>query len=231
VIPYEDSLLDVVQEEIASCHSIDTPGGPRYYEAAYRAEERFYWFPVLDWIRHFKSVKRVVDIGVAYGTLLLYTIKYHQPEYALAVDALNAFSPTLLKRYDIQYLNQDIERSAFESCEQCDLVIFTETLEHLNFNPIPTLTKLRRMLSQDGHLILTTPDAVEWGRVTKYYPSLDAIPPYTGQNAEWIDGHVWQYTREEVESLMPGAGLEVVKFAYARGVNGRHLCFLLRRSN
>ncbi len=231
VIPYEDSLLDVVQEEIASCHAIDTPGGPRYYETAYRAEERFYWFPVLDWIRHFKSVKRVVDIGVAYGTLLLYTIKYHQPEYALAVDALNAFSPTLLKRYDIQYLNQDIERSVFESCEQCDLVIFTETLEHLNFNPIPTLTKLRRMLSQDGHLILTTPDAVEWGRVTKYYPSLDAIPPYTGQNAEWIDGHVWQYTREEVESLMPGAGLEVVKFAYARGVNGRHLCFLLRRSN
>jgi len=65
----------------------------------------------------------------------------------------------------------------------------------------------------------------------KYYPSLDAIPPYTGQSAEWIDGHVWQYTREEVESLMPGAGLEVVKFAYARGVNGRHLCFLLRRSN
>ncbi|HKU51896.1 MAG TPA: hypothetical protein VJQ25_05480, partial [Nitrospira sp.] len=98
-------------------------------------------------------------------------------------------------------------------------------------NPIPTLTKLRHMLTQDGYLILTTPDAVEWGRVTKYYPSLDEIPPYAGQEVEWIDGHVWQYTREEVESIMAEVGFDVITFAYARGVNGRHLCFLLRPSS
>jgi hypothetical protein len=66
--------------------------------------------------------------------------------------------------------------------------------------------------------------------VTKYYPSIDAIPEYTGQDVEWIDGHVWQYTREEVEALVENAGFTVVKFAYARGMNGRHLCFLLRPS-
>jgi len=229
-IPYQDDVLDAVQEEIAACYLLDKPGGHGYYETAYRAEERFYWFPVLDWIRNFKSVKRVVDIGVAYGTLLLYVIKCHKPDYALAVDAIGDISPTLLKRYNIQYLNRDIERSALDSCGKFDLIIFTETLEHLNFNAAPTLNKLRRMLTQDGYLILTTPDALEWGRVTKYYPSIDAIPEYTGQDVEWIDGHVWQYTREEVEALVENAGFTVVKFAYARGMNGRHLCFLLRPS-
>jgi 2-polyprenyl-3-methyl-5-hydroxy-6-metoxy-1,4-benzoquinol methylase len=127
-------------------------------------------------------------------------------------------------------MNCDIERSTLEGIGTYDLLIFTETLEHLNFHPVQTLSKLRQMLSLNGQIILTTPDAVEWGRVTTYYPSLDAIPHYTGQVVEWIDGHIWQYTREEVEMVIRAAGLEVVKFAYARGGSGRHLCFLLRNS-
>lgn len=230
MIPSEDELLDAVQTEIVSCYHIDKPNEEGYYERAYRAEERFYWFPVLEWIQNLESLKRVADIGVAYGTLLLYAIKCHNPDYALAVDAIGDISPTLIKRYNIHWLNRDIERSALEGFEQFNLVIFTETLEHLNFNPVQTLKKLRQMLSPDGHLIITTPDAVEWGRVTTYYQSLDAIPWYTGQDVEWIDGHVWQYTREEVESIIAEAGMDVVKFAYAPGVNGRHLCFLLRPS-
>ena len=230
-IPYEDALLDAVRTEIVSCYRADKPKQKGYYEGVYSKEERLYWFPVLDWIRGLSSLRRVADIGAAYGTLLLYAIKCHHPDYSLAIDAIGLMSPHFIGRYDITYLNRDIERSAVDDIGTYDLVLFTETLEHLNFHPVQTLSKLRKMLSSNGQIILTTPDAVEWGRVTTYYPSLDAIPRYTGQVVEWIDGHVWQYTREEAESVIRAAGLEVVKFAYARGVGGRHLCFLLRPSS
>lgn len=229
-ISYEDPLLDAVQTEIVSCYRADKPNLMGYYERVYGKEEKLYWFPVLDWIRGLSSLKRVADIGAAYGTLLLYAIKCHRPEHSLAIDAIGIMSPHLIERYNITYLNRDIERSAVEGIGTYDLLIFTETLEHLNFHPVQTLSKLRQMLSPNGKIILTTPDAVEWGRVTTYYPSLDAIPRYTGQMVEWIDGHVWQYTREEVEMVIRAAGLEVARFAYARGVSGRHLCFLLRHS-
>jgi teichuronic acid biosynthesis glycosyltransferase TuaH len=227
-IPAEDKLLDEVQSDIVSCHRSEKPKLEGYYERIYSKEERLYWFPVLHWIRSLSSVKRVADIGAAYGTLLLYAIKCHHPDDSLAIDAIGLMSPVLVARYNITYLNRDIERSTLEGVGKYDLLIFTETLEHLNFDPVQTLSKLREMLSPNGHIILTTPDAVEWGRVTTYYPRLDAIPQYTGQASEWIDGHVWQYTRKEVEIVIRAAGLEVENFAYAPGVTARHLCFLLR---
>jgi SAM-dependent methyltransferase len=230
-IPYEDQLLDAVQAEIVFCYRADRPNVEGYYERVYSKEERLYWFPVLDWIRDRSSVKRVADIGAAYGTLLLYAIKCHFPDHSLAIDAIGIMSPHLIGRYNITYLNRDIERSAVDDIGTYDLILFTETLEHLNFHPVPTLCKLRQMLSGNGQIILTTPDALEWGQITTYYPSLDAIPRYTGQVVEWIDGHIWQYTREEVEMVVRAAGLEVAKFAYARGVSGGHLCFLLRVSS
>ena len=229
-ISYEDSLLDSVQKEIISCYRHDKPDLEGNYERLYSKEERLYWFPVLGWLRNLSKVKRVADIGAAYGTLLLYAIKCHDPAYCLAMDAIGIMSPQLIGRYNISFVKRDIERSAVDDIGTFDVLLFTETLEHLNFHPVQTLCKLRKMLSANGHIILTTPDAVEWGRVTQYYESLDAIPPFSGQRVEWIDGHVWQYTRKEVETVVQAAGLEVAKFAYARGVNGRHLCFLLRPS-
>lgn len=227
---FPDKLLDHVQEEIVSCYRLDAPQRHGYYEKYYRPEERFYWFPILNWIQNLASVERVADIGAAYGTLLLYTIKCHKPTYVLAVDALKDLSPNLIDRYNIHHLNMDIERSNLDGLGQFDLLLFTETIEHLNFHPMLILKRLRRMLSRDGVMILTTPDAAQWGRVTKYYPSLSAIPLYSGQAAEWIDDHIWQYTREEVEKIILDAGFNIVKFAYAPGVKGRHLCFLLSSS-
>jgi predicted SAM-dependent methyltransferase len=45
----------------------------------------------------------------------------------------------------------------------------TEVLEHLNFHPVPTLKKVYNLLSENGALYLSTPDAYEWGKVNKYY--------------------------------------------------------------
>jgi glycosyltransferase involved in cell wall biosynthesis len=47
------------------------------YERCYRREERYYWYPVLNWIDRLDSVNRIIDVGGAYGTLLLYAKRRH----------------------------------------------------------------------------------------------------------------------------------------------------------
>ena len=83
-------------------------------------------------------------------------------------------------------------------------------------------------MSKKWRLIVTMPDAQEWGRVKKYYSQLNQIPVYSGQDSLWIDGHIWQYTKDEIETVFRQADLEVEKFDYSPGVAGRHLCYLLK---
>jgi teichuronic acid biosynthesis glycosyltransferase TuaH len=227
---YSSARLDEVQATIAAYYHEDDPSTVPLYERGYRAQERFYWFPVLRWIDGLRDVKSVADVGGAYGTLLLYAKRTLGVTKTLLVDAVRYASPSMLRAENVDYILRDFERKDVSDLGQFDLVLFTETIEHLNFHPLSTLLKLRACVAPGGHVIVTTPDAEEWGRVTSYYPALDAIPPYTGQDALWVDGHVWQYTKAELDALLDDAGFEMIAFAFARGVMGRHLCYLLRAS-
>ena len=51
-----------------------------------------------------------------------------------------------------------------------DCVLFLEIMEHV-FNPYTMLREFARVLRPTGSLILTTPNAWEWWRVTKYWLS------------------------------------------------------------
>lgn len=77
---------------------------------------------------------------------------------------------------------------------------------------------------------LSTPDASQWGRVTKYYRSLDEIP-YPKEEVPIIDDHVWQYSRDELLSILDEAGFRVERFEYAPGVVGRHFNVEATRKN
>jgi len=53
---------------------------------------------------------------------------------------------------------------------------------------------------------LSTPDAgSNGGRTTKYYSSLADLPAPTSTST-WIDDHVWQFTHDEVQDVLIGAG-------------------------
>ncbi|MBE0598083.1 MAG: methyltransferase domain-containing protein [Desulfuromonadales bacterium] len=225
---FSSPLLESVQDQIVSCYRADsTTIG--YYEQSYRPEERFFWSPVLRWIDQLSSIDSVMDIGTAYGTLLLYTIKRHNPRLRIALDLDSHLTPSYLSRYNVADLRIDIEKNKIPPhLHPVDLIIFTEVIEHLNYHPLPTLKRIRELLKPGGHLILTTPDAEEWGPNIKYYPSVDQIPPYFDQVAEWIDDHIWHYSYGEIEALIVEAGFEIVRFEFSKGIVGRHLCLLLR---
>jgi SAM-dependent methyltransferase len=226
---YGSALLAAAQDDIEK-GMLQEFGADNHYTKAYREQEALYWYPALDWIDKLPAVRHVVDVGSAYGTLLLYAGKQHKTSRLVAVDPCNYMSKILIESHGIQKINADFERQDVDCGGRFDLVLFTEVLEHLNFYPASTLEKLHALLSDDGHLILTTPDAKEWGRVFDHYPALEAIPPFSGQTSTWFDGHVWQYTHEEVVHLIEAAGFKIVDWAYSKGVAARHLCYLLKRS-
>jgi SAM-dependent methyltransferase len=224
--PAEFSIR-TVQKIISECYAEDGKTD-NYYDTAYKFQEMYYWMPVPGWISRLKNIKSVIDIGSAYGTLLLYAGLVHEVKSMVAIDPVEYMSPSLKNRYGIHSYPLDIDKESISQLGKFDLVVFTEVIEHLNYHPLPALMKIKELMHSDSHLVLSTPDADEWGRVTEYYRTVDEIPYFSGQQQERIDSHIYQYTRDEIESLFRAAGLRIEKFSYSPGVNKQHLCYLLR---
>jgi SAM-dependent methyltransferase len=214
--PWHGDLLRC-QERLAQCAPHPN------YAAAYRHEEFLYWARVPGWIEALKPARgaRVLDVGAAYGTLSLFMRVRYGCEVS-CMDFLDIFfSPQLRDEFGIQHRVSNVELDPLPFEGPFDLILLTEVLEHFNFNPVPTLRKLRSALAPGGRVFLTTPDAAEWGRVTAYYPDFAAIPqPAPGLPV--IDDHVWQYDRAELEQVVREAGFRILNLAYAPGTLGRH---------
>ena len=200
-----------------------------HYAPLYRLDEQGYWLHVPRWLcddygpRADRGEKlKCLDVGCAYGTLLLYAAKmFHCEPYA--VDFVRYLDPTLVEDYGIHYQINNIEREPFPWDVQFDAIVITEVLEHFNFNALPTLKKLRALLAPGGRLYLSTPDASQWGRQTKYYSCYAKLPmPSADPAFPVIDDHVWQFNEAELRELVGAAGFRVVRFDYAPGSGRRH---------
>ena len=222
--------LATVQKIIIDGHQEDGLN-KYYYKDSYSLEEELYWQPVPDWIKAIPNINSAIDIGAAYGTLLVFTALNQQCKILHAVDPVGYMSESIKNKFDIYLHSTDFEKNIVDTKQKFDLILFTEVIEHLNYAPVPTLLKIKNLMQKNGRLIVTTPDSAEWGQVTKYYAQLTDIPAYSGQNKPWIDGHIWQYTKNEIESVFKAAGLQVEKFAYAPGAKYRHLCYQLKIEN
>ena len=218
-------------QEIISRSYTDDGQTNNYYDEAYKFQEVYYWLPVPFWISQLENITSIIDIGSAYGTLLLYSGLNHKVNSMVAIDPIEYMSPSLKKRYNILSHLLDIEKDEVPKLGKFDLVIFTEVIEHLNFHPLPTLSKIIELMHSDSYFVLSTPDAEEWGRVTQYYETIDQMPAFSGQRQKRIDGHIYQYTRHELDMLLIRAGFRIEKFSYAPGVTKRHLCYLLKLDN
>ncbi|MBI4058418.1 class I SAM-dependent methyltransferase [Candidatus Gottesmanbacteria bacterium] len=101
-----------------------------------------------------------------------------------------------------------------------DLILFSEVMEHLTTNPLVYLREIRRVLSPQGILILTTPNAaglhklvpILLGRST-YFPLADMLA--TNLNDESIyKRHNREYTRDELILLLSQTGFGICHSAY-----------------
>lgn len=221
------TTLTESQDEIASLNP-----NP-YYLAAYCQQEFSYWQHIPRWIYldvQERKPRNCLDIGCAYGTLLLYTKKLSNCD-AYGTDFIDTYlSPAVVAKYNLHFCLNNIELDPFPWSGPYDSIIFTEVLEHLNFYAVPTLEKIGSLLSTDGKLYLSTPDAAQWGKTTKYYSGHKLMPmPSAELRTQVINDHVWQFSQDELFDVVNAAGLEILRFDIAPGSPSQHFNLTLQR--
>jgi SAM-dependent methyltransferase len=222
--PWMNRLLEC-QEEVARC------GAVPYYLNQYRGQEISFWLSIPRWIYESRTsahIERSLDIGCAYGTLALLCKRLFDCEVYCLDMMTSEQIESLTKKNDMSFAVNNIELDPFPWDLKFDLITFTEVLEHLNFNPVPTLQRIRDHMTDNGRFYLSTPDAAQWGKIRGSHSSWRDIP-YPKKGLPLTGGHVYQYSKDELFQVVGEAGLDVEKFDYAPGFGARHLNVCLRR--
>ena len=134
-------------------------------------------------------------------------------------------SPTLRKLYErnnIPFVGLNLKsvQLPFNSAS-LDAVILCEVLEHLNFNPLPVIKEIHRVLKEDGIFYLALPNHANvvnrikllMGRsihnpIEDYFRQLD-------KKCNMIVGLHWrEYTRFEIEQLLVRTGFKIDRQYY-----------------
>jgi SAM-dependent methyltransferase len=201
-----------------------------FYLKKYAPVEPRYWSKIAAWMvedsieRNYiqqKPASAILDIGCGYGTLLSFAADIYGASGA-CMDVVPYLQPKIMQKHGLSFYKGNIEKDPLPSVTLYDIIIMTEVLEHLNFQPLPTLKKIHESLRDGGTFFLSTPDADGgWGRTNKYYSALSDIPA-VNPAAPWIDGHIWQYNRKELEELLYNAGFEILRIDHSNGLQGKH---------
>lgn len=156
----------------------------------------------------------VLDIGPSYLTEMLSS--YYDTIYSLGVNpeqddgghrGLSSLSNIPHILFD---LNEASEVNTYpEYYSKFDMVVFSETIEHLYTAPEYSLLMLAYLLKPDGIIIVTTPNAASLGKRARL---LLGINPYERirfsiQNP----GHYREYTRNDLIEIGGNIGLSVKK--------------------
>lgn len=196
--------------------------------------EHNYWEKVLRWL-YFDNYERknlsILDIGCKYGALAVFS-KLNLDADVYTIDYLDDIHPSdLFEKLDIKFKTCNMDSNPKIPYEnKFDIIIFTEAIEHFNFNPIPAMKGIKEALNKDGIVYFSTPNSDYMGRWLKYYSKFSQIPYYNPNNKpdNAIDDHIWQYSINEILHVIYSAGLVPVKIEHS--FNLHHFNMILKRA-
>ncbi len=115
----------------------------------------------------------------------------------------------------------DIEKDQFPfEANSFDLVVFTEIMEHLVGNPGNYLSKISKVLTKGGRLIVTTPNVAHLKNRVKLaigkniYFSLSQLEETDGDTGSIYYRHNREYTKDELIQLFWDQGFQIIKADY-----------------
>jgi 2-polyprenyl-3-methyl-5-hydroxy-6-metoxy-1,4-benzoquinol methylase len=157
--------------------------------------------------------KKTLDVGTAYGILAL--MMKLRGDKVVASDMVSKYtSPKMLKDNDIEFQFLNVEKEDVKG--KYDLITMTETIEHLNSNPLKSITRLYNALNPGGHLFVSTVMKERHGDTTSMnagkkglwndLQSWKDIPEYNGK---WKDEHTYHYNQFDLVTLLSDAGFEI----------------------
>ncbi|MGZ4676808.1 MAG: methyltransferase domain-containing protein [Acidimicrobiia bacterium] len=150
---------------------------------------------------------RVLDVGPSPLTTLL-AESLGVPVDTLGLDSLGFAAPAS-RHYEFDLNDSQYEEKWITVDEPYDLVVMGEIIEHMHTSPARVLAFVRSLLVPGGLLLLGTPNGVSFGR---RFHILAGRNPYHLINEDPTDPlHFREYTRQEMESYIEGAGFEIVR--------------------
>lgn len=172
-----------------------------------------------------------VGIGWSYVTSALRSVF---PSDLLKISAVEHPHVPLLSREDFKnhLIRTEVSLTHANICEEplpyadstFDVVVFSETIEHLPPTIVPAVLKeISRLLKSNGVAIISTPNLAAWQYRWKLMRGKKIFDP--ALPLEWAGGtyaHIRLYTPEEIESLLAHFGLKVIAVKYANfGINNK----------
>ncbi len=136
---------------------------------------------------------------------LTFTNYYEGKDYKNAVEKKISKEGEIIE-FDYDMVNVEKDKFPYDD-NSFDVVLFCEVLEHLVFDPMFSLLEIRRVLKENGHLILTTPNVARLMNVARVISGENIYDPYSGYGM--YGRHNREYTVEECKRLLTHVGFEV----------------------
>ena len=141
-------------------------------------------------------LKKFTDLDIS---LANYFGHENNGEYTQAVDYLELNSgEKKTEKLTFQHFNIENDQFPYEDGD-FDLVIFAEIIEHLLNDPSKVLREIKRVLKQNGTLILTTPNVARLENVARMISGANIYDPYSGYGP--YGRHNREYNRHELSSV------------------------------
>lgn len=192
------------------------------YSATQSAEAKYYWqrhepryrylAAALEDLRRRMAVRRILDVGMSFEVPLLAGLFPDARVDCMGVYEDERFRPP--RAYS--FYNVDLNDAAMaarplgDPPPRFDVIVFMEVLEHLIVPPELVLRFLGSLLSDGGHLVVTTPNAA-W--LKNRLKLLQGKNPFELLKPDRKNmGHIREYTKPELQAAITAAGLECVRF-------------------
>jgi SAM-dependent methyltransferase len=112
------------------------------------------------------------------------------------------------KVYEYDIFNVEVDEFPYADAS-FDVVVFSELIEHLALNPVWTLAEIHRVLKPEGHVVITTPNALSLERLETYLyggsEMVDRYAPLMGYGAR----HNREYHPAELRELLEATGFTI----------------------
>jgi SAM-dependent methyltransferase len=167
-----------------------------------------------------RSVKHILEIGSFLGAVSISLNRIGHNISALDIPEFYQSSSlrTLYEKNGIRFdgINLKQNKLPYDS-NTFDLVIICEVIEHLNFNPLPVLREINRILKNDGFIYIGMPNQANILNRIKLFFGQSVHNPITDffkqldRNDNMIVGLHWrEYTLGETMEMIEKMGFETV---------------------
>ncbi len=206
-IPSADWSIDMLRLYDHDCLEMWEPGRNRGVYLSYQFR--------LGWYQKFLPgrLARIFEAGCAQATLgLMLAEKGHT---VFAVDIREDFVRYASLRFSHGEIKLKTANLATDDLEgPHDLIYLNQVVEHVT-NPQAMLTNLRRVLDEDGQILITTPNYHYFRNMLPTFAEfLESSSGLTASNTADGEDHVFAYTMRELASICHESGLRIIQAGF-----------------